>query len=460
MPDTFKLAKIIPIYKSDDKQLFQNYRPISLLSSLSKILEKVIHRRVYSFLNAKSLFYSSQYGFCRSRSTTDAISELYLNILRGFEDKSETLSIFMDLSKAFNTINHNILYDKLSYYGIRGKALDWFRSYLNNRKQFVNYNGTESITTNPDCGVPHGSLLGPLLFIIYINYLPNSLKFSKSILFADDTTIYLTSSNRRELYKKLNSDIIGITDWFNANKLSVNFKKTNSLLFQPKNYIASDQNLYLVKYENDIIIPKRNVKFLGLILNENLDWKSNFQNLTHKLSKANYLLNTVKNYVPINNMRTLYNSLFVTHLNYGLQIWGPNLLKSHENVLFKLQKKSVRIVTKAQYNSPTNDIFKELNILKFDDMINMEINKFMYKFKYSHLPKPLSAVFTRNQEVHNYNTRNANNPRPLKVKLSTFKNSLFGRGPELYSKINKNIKERKNIKSFSAALKKHIIGSY
>ena len=188
VPDAMKLAKVIPIHKSKSKELFNNYRSISLLSNMSKVLEKVVHNRLYSFLIKNSILYDKQYGFRPKRSTIDAITEFTAGILPSLDRKKQCLSIYLDLSKAFDTINHSILLNKLKYYGIRGKPLEWFRSYLQQRKQYVSYLGVQSTTQNIEYGVPQGSVLGPLLFILYSNDIPNSLTYCQAILFADDTT--------------------------------------------------------------------------------------------------------------------------------------------------------------------------------------------------------------------------------------------------------------------------------
>jgi len=245
VPTAMKIAKVIPIYKSKDKMVMGNYRPISLLPALSKILEKLVHQRLYKCMCKYDVLFNNQYGFRSQHSTVDAVAKFTSDVMTSLEDKLLTVGVFLDLSKAFDTINHDILLKKLAHYGVRGVALEWFRDYLSNRIQFVSYCGVQSDNRNVTCGVPQGSVLGPLLFIIYTNDLPNALIHSRCILFADDTTVYYSNKDENSMIKNIEIDLISLSQWFYANKLSLNVGKTNFVIFCPKRVACTTQKLQL-----------------------------------------------------------------------------------------------------------------------------------------------------------------------------------------------------------------------
>ena len=304
-----------------------------------------------------------------------------------------------------------ILLNKLEKYGIRGAPLQWFKSYLANRKQFVQYKNSKSETRNVECGVPQGSLLGPLLFIIYMNDLISCIDLCKAILFADDTTIYITGENKRTVFNKMKCELDQLIVWFQVNKLSLNLAKTKWILFKSKFSDTNDTvENYELRFGNELIVGVSSVKFLGLQLDEHLEWTDHLKILHGKLSRANYMLSSVKNILPTSCLKSLYYALFHSHLNYGLLVWGTTMLCCHQKKLITAQKKAIRHVSNKKYNAHTDGLFVKLAILKFSDAVDLELLKMMYLHSKNELPGPLQSIFQINRDIHSYNTRHRDDP--------------------------------------------------
>lgn len=457
VPDLMKLAEVIPIFKAKDKESLNNYRPISLLPTFSKVLEKIVHKRLYSYLLTQSIFYESQYGFRSKHSTNHAVHELVDNVINLMDNKNSTLGIFLDLSKAFDTIDHKILLNKLEWYGVRGMALDWFRSYLSNRKQYVHYAQHKSNICNIPCGVPQGSVLGPLLFIIYTNDLPNCLINSKAILFADDTTIYISSNNMTDLYIKSNYELECLTEWFRSNKLSLNIGKTHYVVFElTPSQIPINMN---IKIDNHIIDKKTCAKFLGMYIDSKLNWHEHIKFIKNKLNSSIFALKRVKHILSSDHLLTLYYTLIYPYLDYGISLWGTTH-KTHTNKIKVMQKKSIRIISNAKYNDHTDPIFKDLKLLKLDDIMESKIAKYMYALNKQTLPSPLRDIISINSNIHCHNTRNINNFHIEFRRTSCASVSLRHKGPLVWYHIPKSIQMSYNIKSFAIKLKKRFLQSY
>ena len=279
-----KIAKIKPVHKSNAKDDISNYRPTSLLPSIYKILGIVVYKRTLHFIQTNKILNNNQYGFREKYSTINAITALTSDVIKALENKDSVLSVFMDLSKAFDTIDHQILLYKLEFYGIRGTPLKWFKRYLSNRKQYVKYNNSDSLQRDITYGVPQGSILGPLLFIIYINDLPFCVEHCKTILFADDTTIYKTGKQVNNIYEDMNKELQILADWFRANKLSLNISKTKCMLFC-RSPPPENEEIILTMYNT-----ANEVQFLGLHIDEKLDWHEHINKCKNKLTSALYVI--------------------------------------------------------------------------------------------------------------------------------------------------------------------------
>ena len=224
-PSVFKTAKVVPVFKKDSKLDYSNYRPISMLSDIKKILEKLMYKRLYTFLNNNNIIYNLQFGFRKHYSTSHALINITENIRKTLDDRNIGYGVLVDFQKAFDTVDHQILLAKLNHYGIHGASNDWFKSYLSNCNHYVSINGFDSGLTSINCGVPQGCVLGPLLFLLYINDLNQAIKFCKVHHFADDTNLLHLSNSIKKLNKLVNTDLKHLVNWLNANKVSLNIKK-------------------------------------------------------------------------------------------------------------------------------------------------------------------------------------------------------------------------------------------
>ena len=285
--------------------------------------------------------------------------ELTDNVLKDIDEKNISLAIFMDFSKAFDTLDHNILIKKLAHYGINGTPLEWFKSYLTGRSQYVELDGVSSNVLFLSTGVPQGSILGPLLFLIYMNDIPHCAKYFNFILYADDTTLSNTIQIPSMSPLNINDELAKVYDWLAVNKLSLNVKKTKYVIFHAINKKIED------------VVPSSN--FLGLLLHENMSWKPHID-----------LLNKLKRFLPIHILRTLYFSMVQSRIMYCILTWGFDYYR-----IEKLQKRFVRIISSSKYNAHSEPLFKILDILKIEHLFSQSCLKFVYKFK----KMPITEIF-------------------------------------------------------------------
>ena len=463
-PDLLKIAEVCPIYKKGDKSKCENYRPISLLSNLSKLFERAMHTRLYEFLENSDALYNLQFGFRKNFSTNHALLSIVEEIRKNLDDKTFSCGVFVDLEKAFDTVNHAILIKKLDFYGVRGPANSWFLSYLSNRHQMVRLNEAISTPLNITCGVPQGSILGPLLFLIYINDMHRSVKYSIVHHFADDTNLLYSHKNPKLLRKHMNEDLKLLFNWLCANRLSLNVSKTEFIIFRPPR-IKLEQRITLSLNRNTIFESTK-IKYLGVIMDSKLTWKHHIFELRKKLNKAIGMIYKLKNVgCDQQILRSLYYSLFQSHLTYGLCVWGTAHL-DYIHKLFLTQKRAIRAIAGLDYNASTKDAFCNLQILKIHDLFKFQYASLMWDQDHNVLPMCLNNLFVRVADTHSYETRSsAANKLAINVKISTKTHGeslLQYQGPKILNEL-KNLKlygASKTKKNFQSKYKKYIFSLY
>ena len=402
-PSSLKIAKVIPVFKGGDNKLASNYRPISLLSSFSKILEKIIFNRFINFFNKHNIFHNHQYGFRENRSTELAISDILSACYNSIQNKQLTCLIMLDLKKAFDTVDHNILIEKLQFYGIRGVANNLIKNYLSNRRQYVSIDQQSSSSLPVSYGVPQGSVLGPLFFLIYINDLPNCTTFPPR-LFADDTCVIVKDKDLKNLEIKCNNELRNVYEWMLANKLTINSAKSQALLIPFKKKIKHTDFKIVLNHSDLQVLP--NLKYLGIYLDENLNFKKHLESIESKIARATGILYKCKPYLSSKILRMLYYSLIYPHIKYGIVTWGSTY-KTYLNRLEVIQNKAIYAINKTKsFKQKLAPLYQKLEILPIRQLHCVETAKFMYKLSSSSLPQPLLDQFSMVNLRSSYPTRN------------------------------------------------------
>ena len=469
-PDALKICKVIPIHKGGATDDLNNYRPISLLSIFDKIMEKLMHKRLYDFLQEHKILFPNQFGFRKNNSTTYALLQITEKIKETIDKGKHGCGIFIDLRKAFDTVNHEILIRKLEHYGIRGSALHWFESYLTNRKQYVYINGESSQMDNITCGVPQGSVLGPLLFLIYINDLPNISSVLQFYLFADDTNIYYEADSLNKLERVINNELKKLYTWLIVNRLSLNIDKTNFLVFHP--YNKPMKQLITIKINKKAISEKDHIKYLGVILDATITWKTHIDKICKTVSRTIGVMYKIRPYVNLKILKTIYYSLIYSHLIYAIEVWG-SADNTHLNHILVLQKRVVRMIyyldkRQPDYSFPSADpLFHELDLLKVHDIFKLKVAKFIYNCLNKFSPTNFHSWFELTSQTHRYNTRSKfididNLLTTNNLFIPTCRTTHYGlksvkvQGPKIWNIIPPIIRSNTSAKCFSKELKKYL----
>ena len=419
-PEKFKTSRVVPIFKSGDYLLADNYRPIALINSIAKILDKIVAIKLSNHLDINKLLYKNQFGFRKNSSTELNLLNLTNFISSSINDNNYCIGIFLDLKKAFDVVSHEILLNKLKKFGISGKTWEWFNCYFTNRSQKVDINGVLSDLEYINISVLQGSVLGPILFLCFINDL-YTVTDLLMLLFADDTSILASGNNLKDLIDICNRELHKIANWLLANKLAVNVNKCKFIIFHNKGKKIDLQDTTINFNFNEIgktelpekIIPldrvynnnpnlnDRTYKYLGILLDENFTLNPHFDLICNKLSKGLFCLNRAKNYLNRRSLTTLYYALFHPHLLYCSLILSCTSNKNLKRVS-TLQKKALRTISNVPYNAHTTPLFLELKILPFEKILYHNKILFIHRVIHGHINR--SFEFLRQNNLDRVNT--------------------------------------------------------
>ena len=437
VPLQWKMSRVTPVFKSGKKSDMNNYRPISILSAIAKIVEKLVFDQLYGYMDQNGIISCNQSGFRPKHSTMTSLLNVTEDWLDSLDKGNLVGVVTLDLKKAFDTVDHSILLNKLRLIGLNVMSLQWFSSYLANRMQYTCVNGVHSNSQNMQCGIPQGSNIGPLLFILFINDMPLCLKTCKISLYADDTCLYYASANHQILTESLNADLLLIDIWLKRNRLALNVPKCELLFIgtkkRLKNIIVPD-----VYIQNVPLKRVTHCKYLGIVIDEHLDWGKHIEYLSKKVLKDIYLLKRIRPYVTQQTALIFYKSVIQCKFDYCSAIWG-NTGKGNLDSLQKLQNRTLRVVLQVEWRFPSRDLFLCLKVENLSKRRDEHVLCILYKIVHGMIYGGFRKYFVI-KEYH-YSLRNAHKTLELPKPQTNFKKrSLCYRGIKSWNQLPMNVK--------------------
>lgn len=440
-----------PIYKAGVKTDPSNYRPISVLPVASKIFEKVIYNRLNQYLCEKKFLIDQQYGFRHRSNTLSATMDLVTNIKTNIDQKNVCLGIFVDLKKAFDTVSHFKLLEKLNNLGITGSAYNLLKSYLTQRTQIVKICNHESTSQIITCGVPQGSILGPQLFLIYVNNINQIGLTGYLTLYADDTCLFYFGKTINDLINEAQTDLNTLNEWFLHNLLTINTSKTSYMIFHAKNKKIPPYTP--LKVNNYIINQSNKEKYLGLMLDDKLTWGPHISHVRSKLTSLCGALRRVGNCIPPKIKYAIYNSLIKPHLEYLIEVWG-SAAKTNIRDLQITQNKLVKQLFNYDFLTPTKLLYSKTKLFNLSQLYNYAVCLLVKKI----LDNSIQTNISLTKKTYTHNLRNQNKLilRPPRTENYGKKNILY-HGVQLYNKLPNEIKDSKTIAIYKRKLKEYIL---
>ena len=437
-PASFKVAKVKPVYKKDDKTIVSNYRPVSVLPNISKLFERTAHCQIVNFLNTNKLLIYEQHGFRAHHSTTTALTSLLDKIYVSVDNGFVVCCIFLDFSKAFDTINHFILLEKLKYcFNFSEAAVSWIKSYLSGRSFFVEVGDSNSNFFDLSCGVPQGSILGPLLFIMYINDIIKCLKHSDAVIYADDTSIVFKANSLSMLEEIVNHDLRNISDYCSKNRLKLNPSKCSAMIFG-KYCDVSTLNFML---DNSRIEIVDKVKYLGFTVDNQLNFNEHLLNLSKKIKSCNAALLRFSRFMPRYYLRLIFNAIGMSHINFS-SIIISNFSKKYFKMLEKYYYTAGAIVLNTyRYLLPNSNWF--------DFLQTLYLKRFVFIFNIISTDNVMSLKTSFIRRNVNYNLRNKNTYQIVRFNKTSSSKAFYIWGPRYWFLLPTHIKNSTNVNTFS-----------
>jgi hypothetical protein len=443
-PECLKTAKVIPVYKKGDRTNLNNYRPISLLPVLSKVFEKVVNSQLNGVIELNFID-ENQFGFRSGHSTEDAVVKFVNRIEKDLANKLHVVTVYVDVSKAFDSCDHEILLSKIRRTGLDQMGVTFFKNYLLNRSQMVAVNGVEGGSFAINIGVGQGTVLGPTLFKIYIMDMHLCTKLF-CVKFADDSSFEGSGKSREEVETLVNTELIKINDWFRKNRLTLHPDKSRVI-------IHSRDKLINIKLNNQAIqrcgygLQEESVKLLGILIDENLDWNEHIKSIEKKISKGNYLLWRHRKKLMPSSKKVIYESFVRCHILYGIIAWGGSKkIKLLEKTLKKIWKKmGPRIMH-------TNQRLRSNEILLLTDEIKLQESKWLYKWERGLLPISLKPIIEEKFDRLR--------GRRFKINRNTKLNGIEARLTKLANKDISKITAFTSLEKLSQNIKREALNGY
>ncbi len=458
-PNAWKVAKVVPLHKGGDLNSTNNYRPISILSCVSKIIEKAVHKHVYSFLSINNIINQHQSGFRPFHSTETALTDMIDDLLSNMNSGKMTGLAFIDLRKAFDTVSHDLLLEKLHGIGADDMAIKWFRSYLTGRTQRVSFKGSVSDSLPVNTGVPQGSILGPLLFIVFINDMCNVIQHGNISMYADDTTLFVSGNDAAVISYKLQQDLEAIMLWLHQNKLFLNTDKTKIMLVGTSVKLNKVQDgEFFVSVNGRPLENVECMKCLGVVIDKELKWHKHVNSVIQKVCCKAALLRRVKPYLNVSTLNMLYKALVQPHFDYcGIAWYGR--FKDDCNKLDVLQKRCARIILGVDFLTPSADMFNDLKWEQLSVRYQYFRALMVFKCLNNLAPQYLADKFQYISDIHQCNTRQAAVGNlalpPLRNghDIEGYKHSFTFSGVKVWNTINPLIRNSANINGFKKLYK-------